>query len=322
MDLAGGTLDLWPLGLLQRGARTVNVAVDLPVEVELRPLAAGFRVQSDGEQEIREADTPALRRRPETALLGVVFEELALPAVAVTLKSASPRGAGLGASSALTVALLAAGERLRRDPPSPAAALAARARDLEARLMALPTGLQDHYPALLGGVLDLAHAAGRTEVNRLPVDLAALGACLVVAYSGASHFSAGQNWQIYRGALEGDRGVNSALERIGEVASALRDALLAADLASVGELMGEEGKARRTLAPGIATPAIENLLATALRAGAWGGKACGAGGGGSIAVLCPPGRRAAVEAALAAAGATLLAAPPTSRALELFEVEP
>ncbi len=37
VDLAGGTLDIWPLGLLHRGARTVNLAVDLPVEVTLRP---------------------------------------------------------------------------------------------------------------------------------------------------------------------------------------------------------------------------------------------------------------------------------------------
>ena len=32
-DLAGGTLDIWPIGLLHPGALTVNMA--LPVEVEL-----------------------------------------------------------------------------------------------------------------------------------------------------------------------------------------------------------------------------------------------------------------------------------------------
>ena len=31
VDLAGGTLDIWPLGLLHPGAVTVNLAVDLPV---------------------------------------------------------------------------------------------------------------------------------------------------------------------------------------------------------------------------------------------------------------------------------------------------
>ena len=35
IDLAGGTLDIWPLGQLHRGARTVNLAIDVPVTVEL-----------------------------------------------------------------------------------------------------------------------------------------------------------------------------------------------------------------------------------------------------------------------------------------------
>ena len=36
VDLAGGTLDIWPLGLLHPGACTVNVAIDLAAPVGLR----------------------------------------------------------------------------------------------------------------------------------------------------------------------------------------------------------------------------------------------------------------------------------------------
>ena len=38
VDLAGGTLDIWPLGLFHPQARTVNVAIDLAVTVGLRKL--------------------------------------------------------------------------------------------------------------------------------------------------------------------------------------------------------------------------------------------------------------------------------------------
>ena len=43
-DLAGGTLDIWPLGLFHPQARTINVALDLSVTVRLEPRAAGYRV--------------------------------------------------------------------------------------------------------------------------------------------------------------------------------------------------------------------------------------------------------------------------------------
>src|SRR6185436_16397034 len=96
------------------------------------------------------SDRAELLAEADSALVGRVVEELSLPPVAVTIESASPRGAGLGASSALTVALLAAAERwqngtLERSPE----ARARLARDLEARLMGLPTGCQDHLPAQL-----------------------------------------------------------------------------------------------------------------------------------------------------------------------------
>jgi D-glycero-alpha-D-manno-heptose-7-phosphate kinase len=316
VDLAGGTLDIWPLGLLHPGSRTVNVAVDLPVTVELAPRAAGYEVV-EGEER-RAADTPAgLAADPGTALAGLVLEVLDVPPCRLRLASASPRGAGLGASSALTVALLAAGELAREGrltaTPEQRAALA---RDLEARLMGLPTGQQDHFPAQLGGALSIEHLPGGEQVRRLAVDLDGLGARLVVAYTGRSHFSAGNNWQVIRRRLEADPDVVARLDAVRDAARDLAPALEAGDWPRVGALMAAEWHARRGLAPEVSTPGIEALLETAGRLGAWGGKACGAGGGGCVAALCRPERRAEVEAAWRSLGARLLEAPPTPRGLE------
>lgn len=316
-DLAGGTLDIWPLGLLHPGARTINFAIDLAVTVSARRLDTGYRVHLAGSsRNVKSRDELSLD--PSTALLGVVAEESDLPPCELEIASASPRGAGLGASSALTVALLAAAEalecgRLERTP----AARAAVARDLEARLMGLPTGLQDHYPAQLGGALEIEHLAGGERLRPLHVDLEALGDRLLIAFTGQSHFSAGANWQVIRRRLENDRTIVDRLDEIRDVARSLPAALEAGRWDEAGALVAAEWAARRQLSEEIPTPRIERLLALGRELGAWGGKAGGAGGGGSVFLLAPPDRRGAIAEAWRREGAEILEARPTARRLEL-----
>jgi D-glycero-alpha-D-manno-heptose-7-phosphate kinase len=316
VDLAGGTLDIWPLGLFHREACTVNVAVDLAVTVELRPAASGYQVLQGGTLATA-ASAEELACNPETALIGVAASALDLPPFAATLASQSPRGAGLGGSSAMTVAFLAAAEEAFERPRLEPRQRVALARDLEARLMGLPTGVQDHYPALLGGVLELRPDPGGERVRRLAVDLEALAASLLVVYSGQSHFSAGNNWQVVRRRLDGEAEVTELFDGIAAAASELAAALEAGALPQVGELMSREWSFRRRLAPGISTPVLEELLRIAASQGVWGGKACGAGGGGCLALLCPPEGRGRIAAALERAGGEVLAARPTERGLEI-----
>lgn len=317
VDLAGGTLDIWPLGLFHPQARTINLAIDLAATVRLsRSIDGRYRVRQG--DSLVEADTAAeLAAHPDGALAGVIAAAMELPPVEVSLASDSPRGGGLGASSAMAVGLIAAAEaELGRQPSEPRERVAL-ARDLEARLMGLPTGIQDHYPALLGGALEIRPLPGGEVVRRLAVDLDALGESLLVVYSGHSHFSAGNNWQVVRRRLEGEAEVTGLFEGIAAAAADLPPALEAGDLRQVGELMSREWSFRRRLAAGVSTPALERLLETALSYGAWGGKACGAGGGGCLAFLCPPERKAAIAAELEKAGGQILAARPTGRTLEI-----
>jgi D-glycero-alpha-D-manno-heptose-7-phosphate kinase len=316
VDLAGGTLDIWPLGLFHRQARTVNVAVDLAVTVELRPAAVGYQVLQDGSLAMA-ASAEELARNPEAALIGVAAAALDLPPFTATLASRSPRGAGLGGSSAMTVAFLAAAEEAFDCPRLLPHQRVALARDLEARLMELPTGVQDHYPALLGGALEIQPVPGGERVRRLAVDLEALAASLLVVYSGQSHFSAGNNWLVVRRRLDGEAEISDLFDGIAATAAGLAAALESGDLPRVGELMSREWSFRRRLAAGISTPVLEELLRVAAIQGAWGGKACGAGGGGCLALLVPPERRSPIAAALAGAGGEVLAARPTSRGLEI-----
>jgi len=325
-DLGGGTLDIWPLGLLHPGARTVNVALDLAVTVRLRRSDDTLYRVLQGTECVTAPSAAALRAQSDGALVGVVAEALELPPIEVTLASDSPRGGGLGASSAMAVALIAAAEsemgpELDRAPSS-AAERAHLARDLEACLMSLPTGIQDHYPALLGGVLDIEQRPGGERVRRLDVDLDRLAASLLVVYSGMSHFSAGNNWEVVRRRLDGDPQIIGFFEGIAQATAALPEAREAGDFARAGALMGREWSFRRQLAEGISTPMLEALVVAADAAGAWGGKAFGAGGGGCLAFLCPPERRPAVAAALETVGGKVLPARPAGTPLSLTRSTP
>jgi D-glycero-alpha-D-manno-heptose-7-phosphate kinase len=159
-------------------------------------------------------------------------------------------------------------------------------------------------------VLEIEQRPGGESVRRLEVDLERLGDSLTVVYSGVSHFSAGNNWQVVRRRLDGEPEITELFAGIAAAAAEMPAALETGDLVRVGELMSREWSFRRRLAPGISTPELDALCAAAAAAGAWGGKACGAGGGGCLAFLGPAERRGEIAGALEKTGGRVLPARP------------
>ncbi|HYV41830.1 MAG TPA: hypothetical protein VEO02_08595, partial [Thermoanaerobaculia bacterium] len=144
--------------------------------------------------------------------------------------------------------------------------------------------------------------AGRTTSRRIPADADTWEKHLTLFDSGVSHSSGMNNWQILRARLEGDLAVAENLEGVRRAAEAMSEAIQRSDFARMGEALGKEWQARRRLASVVSTPLIECAIAAAVEAGAWGGKACGAGGGGCVVFLSPPDRTVAVRHALSAVG--------------------
>lgn len=304
LDLAGGTLDMWPLGLLHAGATTVNLAIDVPVEVDvdLRPQGYEIVTATGG---LARSTLAELSEVADVRLFALLLEHLDAPPLRLTVRSAAPQGSGLGASSSLAVATIVAVDRLF-DHQRPVRGVVTLARDIEARLMGLPTGCQDHYPPLLGGALSIAHQPGGESVQPLEVDLSRLERRLVVAYSGKSHVSAQSNWGVYRRRLEADPDTTERFERIAEIAQAIVEPLESGEFEAVGRLVAEEWEQRVGLADGVSTPTIDDLLEKADGLGAYGGKASGAGGGGCVFVLAPENRRDAIRRAWTDLGAEVL----------------
>jgi D-glycero-alpha-D-manno-heptose-7-phosphate kinase len=180
------------------------------------------------------------------------------------------------------------------------------AKDIEAQVINVPTGLQDYRPALYGGVAALELAPGSITRVGLDVDPSELQQRLILCYTGEPRNSGTNNWEITKRHIDGDRHVFDCFERIRDTAAAMRLALTAGRWDEVANHLATEWETRKRLAPGVSTPGIDALIARARAAGAQAAKVCGAGGGGCLVAMAPPSRTADVRAALAEGGARLL----------------
>jgi D-glycero-alpha-D-manno-heptose-7-phosphate kinase len=307
IDLAGGTIDIWPLYLFHPGAQTLNAAISLRARarIESRPDNRIVIRSEDTGVTVEAADWTELRDRRELRLLCLLVHFFETRGITLTTSSQSPAGAGIAGSSALNVAVCAGLADWNRTHFEPEALLQV-AMNVEAQAIAVPTGLQDYRPALYGGVAALELEVDGVKRIPLDVDFADLEARIVVCYTGEPRNSGTNNWEITKKHLDGDRHVFECFERIRDTAAAMRERLASGDWDGVGAALAEEWDNRKRLAPGVSTPAIDSLIARALAAGATAAKVCGAGGGGCLFTYGPPARRAAIAGALAAGGARVL----------------
>jgi hypothetical protein len=188
-------------------------------------------------------------------------------------------------------------------------------RDLETRLLGIPAGIQDYYPPVYGGLGTLHLEPGRTARHPMRFPLGELAEIMIVHYTGVAHFSGTNNWEIYKRHIDGDVEVKRGLGKIAEAAIALEKALDALDPEAAGAALNLEWKARRALVEGVSTPQIDKAIRAATKAGAWGGKVCGAGGGGCIVFLAPKEARAAVIEAISKTGGRTLELAPVATGL-------
>jgi D-glycero-alpha-D-manno-heptose-7-phosphate kinase len=307
IDLAGGTIDIWPLYLFHDGACTLNAAISLRAHVTIEP-------RTDGAIELRSIDTNRqVRARrwseldgdSDLKLLALLARHYRLGNATMITRGESPAGAGIAGSSALTIAVCGA---LARWTQAPAGAehLLHVAMNVECQAIRVPTGVQDYRPALYGGVAAIElGVAGITRVG-LGVDPRELEQRIVLAYTGAPRNSGTTNWEITKRHTDGDRHIYDCFERIRDTAVAMRSALERGDWDEVGRQIAVEWENRKRLAPGVTTTTIDELIAHARGAGATAAKVCGAGGGGCLFCYGPPSARAGIAEALAAGGAQLL----------------
>jgi D-glycero-alpha-D-manno-heptose-7-phosphate kinase len=319
VDLAGGTMDIWPLYLFHPGAVTVNVAVSVLTRCRIR-LLPGKQIRLSSLDTGRHEEFSSLEqlnraKKFKHPLAGYLTRFFA-PKVGFELEthSESPAGAGISGSSALMIATTAAlakltGRELGLEK------IREIAQNVEAQLINVPTGCQDYYPALYGGVSAIHLRADGIHHEAVRVDASELDSRLVLAYTGAPRQSGINNWEVFKSHINGDRKIFRNFERIGEIARGMHTAVATQDWKSVARLLREEWKLRKTNSPKITTPLIEKLIKAATRNGALAAKVCGAGGGGCVVFIATPEKRDKVAEAIRQQGGKVLPAMVARRGL-------
>lgn len=309
-DLAGGTIDLWPLYLFHPGAMTLNFALSILTTCRLEPLP-GKQIQLRSLDTGREENFSSLDelcaakkyRHPIAAMLVRFFGPE--HGLLVETNSESPAGAGISGSSALMVATTAAlarftGRKMSREQ------IRVIAQNVEAQIIRVPTGCQDYYPALYGGVSAVhlePDGIYRDAVRVAPEDIESR---FVLAYTGAPRQSGINNWEVFKAHIDGDARVQRNFGEIARIACEMHQALTRGDWDGVARLLSEEWKLRRSNVPGITTPFIDSLIATAAKHGGRAAKVCGAGGGGCVIFLVEEGSKERVGEALRQNGGQVL----------------
>jgi len=309
-DLAGGTIDLWPLYLFHAGAMTLNFAVNIQTTCRIVPLKGrGIHLRSlDMKREehfasFDEVQTAKKFRLPITGRLLQFFapKEGAL----IETDSESPAGAGISGSSALMIATTAALARFTNRHLT-LEQMRVIAQNVEAQIIEVPTGCQDYYPALYGGVSAIRLDADGIHREAVPILPEEIESRFVLAYTGVPRRSGINNWEVFKSHIDGDKRVFRNFEQIASIAQEMHRALVGADWDEVARLLREEWKLRRTNAPGITTPFIDKLIAVAGKNGGRAAKVCGAGGGGCVIFLVEKGSVSRVATAIGDAGGRVL----------------
>src|ERR1700758_2433908 len=308
VDFAGSTLDIWPLYLFHPGAVTVNAAISLyaSCRIETHPSVDGHirLVSRDIQREETFASFAALMKTKRFRLpLLAEITKFFHPQGGFTLMtdSEAPAGAGIGGSSAMAVAICAVLDRFTGAGKSKEDWIHI-SRDAEAVVICVPTGTQDHYPPAFGGAAAIELPAGGEHRVELRLNLDELERRIVVCYTGKPRQHGINNWEVFKAHINGKRTVQANLERIAEVAQAMRESLENSDWKETGRLMREEWLFRKKSLPTISTKTIDRIIEGGRKKGALSGKVCGAGGGGCVVMLIEPDARGGVERAVEEAG--------------------
>jgi D-glycero-alpha-D-manno-heptose-7-phosphate kinase len=221
------------------------------------------------------------------------------------LHSNAPPGSGLGASSAMMVAMIGVLKEFRNMPVTDYE-LAELAHTIEREELGIKGGRQDQYAATFGGFNFIELYGDRVVVNplRIPSDIVLeLEHNLVLCYTGTTrqsdHIIEDQMGRYERGDEEATGGLLAQKE----LALEMKNALLQRRLGEFGDLMNTAWEAKKRMSQRISNERIDELYESARAAGAVGGKVTGAGGGGYLLLYCGEDRKHEVAARMSELGA-------------------
>lgn len=317
LGLAGGGTDVSPYCDLFGGA-VLNATIDRYAHCTIEPrddsrvtfeaLDLNVREELSAQSLLHPTGPLQLQKSTYNRIVREYNKGKPLSLSLTTWSDAAP-GSGLGSSSTLVVAMVAAfAEWLHL--PMGEYDIAHCAYLVERIDLGLAGGKQDQYAAAFGGVnLIEFYAENRVIVNPLRVKdwiLGELEESLVLYFTGVSRESA----RIIDEQIKNTeaRSVTSveAMHQMKADVGRIKEALLLGDVRRFAQILGNSWQVKKRMAQGISNESIERIAASALAAGAISGKVTGAGGGGYMMFVVPPLKRHALIAALGQNGGSVM----------------
>jgi len=296
IDLAGGTLDIWPLHLFFGNAPTVNAAIDLYATVEITPRKDKRIVLCSQDLKLKDSFS-SINALPEDHPLELLTRTVKFYApksgLEVSTNCQAPQGSGIGGSSALNIALNGALNKFVGKKYSKQEMIEI-AKNIETQVIGVPAGCQDYFPAMYGGFRSVKPGFIRIDTETLPVKTKELTRHFILCYTGKPRNSGINNWEVTKKTLDGDKKVIRNLNTISNCALEMYQLLKKGRVTGIAPIFNREWKARKQLAPNISTPKMEKLIKSALKKGALAAKVCGAGGGGCLAFIVPPPKKQSI----------------------------
>ncbi len=210
-----------------------------------------------------------------------------------------PARSGIGSSSAFTVGLLNALYALTGRMVDKAQ-LASNAICIEQNVIGEAVGSQDQVAAAFGG-LNLIEFNGKAafSVHPITIELSRIKELqnhLMMFFTGFSRTASEIATEQINNTSQKTSELSAMKDMVKEAVNILNDHR--ERIERFGELLDESWKLKKSLSSKTTTSVIDDMYDAAIKAGAIGGKLCGAGGGGFMLLFVPPRKQRAVKEAL------------------------
>lgn len=294
ISFVGGGSDL-PAYYTQRKGAVLSTTIDKYMYISTHKFFEKDKIrckysQTETVDHVDELQHPILR---------TVLKDFDLNGIEVSSIADIPGGTGMGSSSSFTVGLLhnlTAYSNLDISKEG----LGSGACRVELDLLKEPIGKQDQYAAAFGG-LNLIEFLPNGSVNVEPVLISdqtrkELNSNLKLYYIGNQRSASGILAEQKKNTAQKEK--FDTLGKMVDLVYDLKDALTEGNLDDFGAILNQNWLLKQSLATGITNQRINDLYATALDAGALGGKLLGAGGGGFMLFYVPTQKQSAVDKAM------------------------
>ncbi len=299
VDLAGGTLDIFPIYLFFENPFTLNSTLSKGVRVFFRKRKGRILLKNanSGVSEF----FPSYHK--DLSLVTALLEYLKIESgFEIEFYSDFPKGSSLGVSSSLLVAVLYGLNKLFNLRFSRKKSVEIL-KNIETRFMGYPAGLQDYLAPLYGGLN--AFYFGVEGFTRKKINLdKRFRKNFIFVYTGKSHFSGAPNWELFKGFFDKEKTILSGFQLIYENSKKVLQVIENKDIKLLGKLLKDDFETRKHMLSSL-VPKVDLFDILDNSKGVLGYRLCGAASGGTAVVCVESGRADFVKAFLKDRGYTV-----------------